>query len=378
MASPKRPVRILAIDGGGIRGIVPALLLQKLEELTGQRACELFDLIAGVSTGGFIGMLAASPQHYSASYIADIYRSHREEIFVPNEPPQAQAAGSVAKEGQTSEGEADEDDVARRNAEWIQSVTGSMIDWSVQQCNSIIGKSRAFYGHKYSPSGLEAMMERHFGDLTLKDCNPPILVPSYDIHSGQPYFFSTVAACQSPNCNFFLKHVGRATSAAPSFFPPMLMGPATGTEPSGAFIDGCVMCGNPALSAFLSVRGAFPPETPFIVVSLGTGSVKATVAHEEAKSWGLMQWAVPLMRILLDGSNTLVHQQMRLLFPVGSTDQHYYRFQLALPEENGDIDNGSAENVATLERLVLQYIEEQDSVLRHVASQLVLPSDDPA
>ena len=48
-------IRILSIDGGGIRGIIPARLLQRIEAATGKPARELFHLIAGTSTGGIIG-----------------------------------------------------------------------------------------------------------------------------------------------------------------------------------------------------------------------------------------------------------------------------------------------------------------------------------
>jgi len=46
-----KPLRILAIDGGGIRGIIPAVVLAAIEKQSGKPICELFDLIAGTSTG---------------------------------------------------------------------------------------------------------------------------------------------------------------------------------------------------------------------------------------------------------------------------------------------------------------------------------------
>ncbi len=49
-------MRILSVDGGGIRGIIPALVLAELERLTGSPADDLFDLVAGTSTGGLIAL----------------------------------------------------------------------------------------------------------------------------------------------------------------------------------------------------------------------------------------------------------------------------------------------------------------------------------
>jgi len=86
-----RRVRVLAIDGGGIRGIIPALVLARIEELTGKPASELFDLIAGTSTGGIIalgvnvpaagGAGATARPRWSARELADMYVSEGPRIF---------------------------------------------------------------------------------------------------------------------------------------------------------------------------------------------------------------------------------------------------------------------------------------------------------
>jgi len=55
------PVRILSIDGGGIRGIIPAMILAELERRAGRPACRLFDFIAGTSTGGIIALAVTKP-----------------------------------------------------------------------------------------------------------------------------------------------------------------------------------------------------------------------------------------------------------------------------------------------------------------------------
>ena len=50
------PLRVLAIDGGGIRGLIPAHVLAYLEDRTGRPTCEMFDVIAGTSTGAILAL----------------------------------------------------------------------------------------------------------------------------------------------------------------------------------------------------------------------------------------------------------------------------------------------------------------------------------
>jgi hypothetical protein len=79
----KRPVtRILSIDGGGIRGIIPAIFCQAMENWSGKSIHELFDFVAGTSTGGILALGFASPPHgISASQLVNLYESHGNEIF---------------------------------------------------------------------------------------------------------------------------------------------------------------------------------------------------------------------------------------------------------------------------------------------------------
>src|SRR3712207_7174060 len=80
--------KVLSIDGGGIRGMIPAKILAEIERRTGKRIFELFDLIAGTSTGGILalGLTKPNPQkpteaHYSAEKLIDLYREEGEQVF---------------------------------------------------------------------------------------------------------------------------------------------------------------------------------------------------------------------------------------------------------------------------------------------------------
>jgi uncharacterized protein len=81
--------KVLALDGGGIRGIIPALLLAALEDQTRRPICESFDLIAGTSTGGIIALGLTKPDanghvEKSATDIARLYEDEDDTIFPPS------------------------------------------------------------------------------------------------------------------------------------------------------------------------------------------------------------------------------------------------------------------------------------------------------
>src|SRR6266496_3276521 len=76
--------RILSIDGGGIRGIIPATTLVALEEQMGKPVCECFDFLAGTSTGALIAAAAAAG--VPATRILNIYVERSHEIFTPPKP----------------------------------------------------------------------------------------------------------------------------------------------------------------------------------------------------------------------------------------------------------------------------------------------------
>ena len=81
-----RLYKILAIDGGGIRGIIPATVLMEIERQTGKQIADLFDLIAGTSTGGILAVGLAKPGHdgrpeYAAADLRELYIQEATTIF---------------------------------------------------------------------------------------------------------------------------------------------------------------------------------------------------------------------------------------------------------------------------------------------------------
>jgi hypothetical protein len=284
---PGKRCRILTIDGGGLRGIIPAMMLAEIEERTGKPASALFDLIAGTSTGGLIALALAKPAPMTATEIVQFYQRDGPTIF------------------------------RRRLLKSVQQLVRSA----------------------YSPKGLEAALLATFDDDRLSETNPPVVVMSYELQSRIPWFFKTLRAQKEPSYDFLLRDIARATSAAPTYFPPERL-PIQGGQPFsvGQFIDGGVYANNPGVCGFVEASklkkglGGLPRT----VVSLGT-SLSAQPGPTRAMGWGILHWLnprqqEPLLNAMLDGmSKTVKHQLKHLCDPV-TTPHRCFRFD---PEPRG-------------------------------------------
>src|SRR5438105_7913756 len=170
-------LRVLSIDGGGIRGIIPAMLLAEIEKRTGKRTADLFDIIAGTSTGGILALALTKPDsskrpEYAAVDLIDIYLREGTAIFPP----------SIWREIETAKYTLDE---------------------------------------KYPSEGIETTLKRHFGDARLRDSLSYVLIPSYEIEKRLPWLFRSERARNDPeHYDFPMWQVARATSAAPTYFEP--------------------------------------------------------------------------------------------------------------------------------------------------------------
>jgi len=169
----KTKTRILSIDGGGIKGIVPAVVLSHLEKYLKQlsnnpnaRIIDYFDLFSGASTGAIIIAGLLTPDNhdrpkFTAEEIIDLYIENGHVIF----------NASVLQE--------------------IKSVSGLV-------------------NVKYNPKGIESVFEEYFGNTQLKDLLKPTLIPVYELSRGQNYFFRQQKAQTSSRHNYYLKDLLRS------------------------------------------------------------------------------------------------------------------------------------------------------------------------
>jgi patatin-like phospholipase/acyl hydrolase len=307
--------KILSVDGGGIRGIIPALVLAEIENRTKRPISDLFDLVAGTSTGGIIALGLVKPGadgkvEKSATDIVNIYQQTGSTIF-----PQT----------------------------------------ILQGLN--LGLVR---GAKYDAKGLESVVKAQFGDMRLKDALKPVLVPSHDIGKQMPMFFKSEKAKASPAADFAMSDVVRATTAAPTFFTPTKIQPADASN-SCALVDGGIDAGNPAMCAYAEAIKMGKAGGGVLMVSLGTGEQGSSLDYEEAREWGAVEWGVRLIPMVLDGSNAIVDDQLRQLLQTEAPPQMYFRFQVTLDGATGGIDDASAANLKHLTDLTQAYLSQPES-----------------
>ena len=244
--------KILSVDGGGMRGVIPATLLAALERKTKKPVSEIFDMFIGTSTGAIVAAGLCVPNgagtgpKYKASTLLKFYEKHGREIF----------------------------------------------DRSLVHEIPILGQLAGALDEVYNHAPLERVLKKYFEDAPLSSCLKPLIVTSYDITNREAYFFKSHYVEDNPNRDHLLRDVVRATTAAPTFFEPTVV-PSKGSPPiRRALIDGGVVAGNPAVCGYIeaiSNLGASPEE--IVLVSLGTGIATHQISYDKAKGWGKLGWA---------------------------------------------------------------------------------------
>jgi patatin-like phospholipase/acyl hydrolase len=301
------PRRVLSIDGGGIRGIIPAMVVAHIERKMGKPAHELFDLMVGTSTGGILALGlsrpgASRPAQFSARWVVKLYEEQGANIFEYSLWRKLRTVGGILDES-------------------------------------------------YSHEVLEGILGKYFAGATLGDCKTPTMVTSYDIQNRRTVFLkSRYADHQLVRCC----DAARATSAAPTYFEPK---PLDTGDVASVLIDGGIFMNSPSVSAYAEARKLFPDE-PIAVLSLGTGELTRPIAFGEARTWGSALWVMSLLDCMFDGVSKAADHQMQLFL-----GERYQRLQTSLESASDDMDDASEENIRNLKRTARELINANEAVL---------------
>ena len=322
-----RPIRILSLDGGGIRGIIPAIVLAELEQKTGRPICELFDLIAGTSTGGILALALTKPDAHGkpvfpAARLIELYEKEGGRIFSPA---------------------------------WHR--------WP------IIGFIFDLFEVRYSSKNITRVLQRYFGATRLSDVLTPVLVTAYELQKRDPWLFKSERAKAEADHDFPMHQVAYATSAAPTYFPPLKLH-APKPLKWYALIDGGVYAQNPAMAAYVEAHMIYPDARDFIICSIGTGRSKKPIEYNKARRWGLAGWARPILDVVFDGVSDTVDYELDLLLPPGGGSKRHYRVQVELAAGEDAMDDPSPKNLQRLRARAQQLIADNAAELVSLAEAL--------
>ena len=353
MAAKTFKRRVLSIDGGGIRGIIPAMVLNYIEERTRKRIATMFDLIAGTSTGGILALgltkrnsdssINNEPE-YTAAELLDFYRRYGNKIF----------------------------------DEYIP----TSIDDLVQP--------------KFNPQGKQEVLTNLLGETRIEDALRDLFITSYDIELRTPVFFTSNYEAEETESldsrkicrGFTMVEAAMATSAAPTFFPPYQLQTVHRTDEGYyALVDGGIFANNPSSLAMMETMIDYKNKSEskqelqrddMLLVSLGTGSLTRKYKYKDVKKWGQLKWALPLLNIVFDGQSESIAYQLNKLMITKGDCRNYYRFQVPLSSDDGhdQMDNASPSNIEYLEKLGKRLIEVKKDQLNHLCEVLCQPLEE--
>ncbi|CAL5383684.1 unnamed protein product [Camellia sinensis] len=345
-------ITILSIDGGGIRGIIPATILtyleSQLQELDGEdaRLADYFDVISGTSTGGLVTAMLAAPNEnnrplFAAKDIKPFYLEHGPKIF----PQKRGMFGSL------------------RNT------------------------LKLLVGPKYNGKYLHKVIKEKLGETRLHQTLAHVVIPTFDVKHMQPTIFSTYEVKKSHCLDARLSDICISTSAAPTYLPAYQFEnqDEEGNVREFNLIDGGVAANNPALVAISQVTKQVFDENPdffpikamdfgrFLVISIGTGSAKVEQKYTSkmAAKWGVLGWllhggSTPLVDVFTQASDDMVDFHISVVFQALHSEDNYLRIQEdSLTGTDASVDVSTKEN---MDRLV----EIGDNLLKKPVSRVNL------
>ncbi|MED6143684.1 hypothetical protein PIB30_008326 [Stylosanthes scabra] len=361
-SSKGKLLTVLSIDGGGIKGVIPAVVLEFLEgelkKLDGEEAriADYFDVVAGTSTGGLIATMLAAPDanadnprpKYTTQDIKKLYIERGAKIFPPGTP-------------------------------------------------------NPTFGPKYDGKFLKETLVTELGSTRLVQALTNLVIPTFDILRLTPTIFSKYKAEQDEfkYLNGLLSDISIATSAAPTFLPAHYFTSENG-DTEFNMIDGGAAAANPVMVS-LSELGQEKMKHPelypmmdraddcsnILLLSLGCGVQPPAAAPgwtiDTVNRWMQPQWLadppqqptrLPFLEILGAGSSNTVDYYAYSIFKARNAENNYLRVQTdALTPAMDKMDNATEENLNNLMNCANEMIQGKVNRLNPVTFQLE-PVDD--
>ena len=311
--------KILSIDGGGVRGLIPALWLNEIERRTLKPISHLFNMVAGTSVGGIIASALTVPSInntqncQSMSYFKPRYQAYEIVQLFKNESKNIFSNSDIL----------------------------SHLDLA------------HLFTEKYSNKGKLNVLKKYFGQAEIKDVLTDLMIPAYNETMGnQTYLFRNNEIDGTTK----LFDVLMATSAAPTFFPAYTI------SSKGTYLDGGVNLNNPAMRAYTESKGRNFKKT--FVLSLGTGSYIPDPSNPD-KYRGKLFWAKNISGVVLHPQEGNIDIEMNNLL-----GERYLRCQVYMEKEIA-LDAYDDASLDYLIEMGKQYIEEEEDQMNNLVEILL-------
>ncbi len=315
-------VKILIIDGGGIAGIMPLMVLNYLEQQTRKPISDLFDLFVGTSTGSIIISALNIPNKqgkpkYSANQIIELYRS----------------LSKIAM---------------------FSSISRKI--WTID----------GILGPRFSGELIHNELIKVTGDNFLfHTLIKKVAITAYNLSASKLVIFKS---WDCPEINFPLPGLLSAATATPSFFPPVIF-KDTKNGISNTYVDGSLFANNPTFFALSEAYSLCPTAQKYIIVHLGTGGVPAPdLRSSNTENWGDLAWALPAASIFYVSRAEDLRQALdvvKKIFSKGKIEE--FNFNLSFLSPAFDI---SSKNINAIKAHGDLIISQRKSELNYLAQLL--------
>ena len=323
-------VRVLVLDGGGIRGLITLEILAKLEEKTGKRTGELFDVIAGSSTGGIIATLLTLPgkdgrPRYTAHELSEFYR------------------------------------------EFGTSVFSSSLPYRIFTLDGLVGP-------KFTREGLRRLLMDKIGPVHLAELTTPVWFPSYSDTNRAPFYFRSreiPSARVSGSDEYLVADAIIAATTVPGIFMPTEITSTDGKN-VGLILDGTIFAPNPVISAILGATHLYPGKRVYLV-ALGTGGAGSSFGVEQSSGWGMAQWMSHVLETMAHAETVFEDDFARLdNLPSGEPlCVQYYRIDKPYLAGWSSWFDVSRQNMDALTLFGQSLARDQDKLIGKIARDLV-------
>lgn len=316
----KQRVQLLSVDGGGVRCIIPLRILKEITKRTGLAVHELFDGFAGTSAGAFLLNTLLLPGDNKGAK------------FTPEEL-------------------------------WKRLDTDLPIIFNETFCEEVEGGFGLFKS-KYSPAPLKKSVFDLVDEALFKDQIGEILVPSFDMRTYEPIFFTRQEARNDKNKSAMKVYdVILATTAAPTYFPPHEMN-INGITCS--CVDGGVVANNPSAFCYAQTKKLGYKKRNILLVSIGAGLPNYSLEFNKATSSGLIRWLPNIENVFFSGSEKASNVLTKNLL------QNHYRINVPIKASHDGLDDASKKNLHYLKKVSKKWIKQNNEYLDDLCKKLII------